>query len=62
MIRDVYDGKVWKKFLNVQGSPFLAGPFLYALMLNVDWFQPYSHTVASIGALYLAIMNLPRHL
>ena len=62
MIRDVYDGKIWKKFLNVEGSPFLAGPFSYALILNIDWFQPYSHTVASVGVVYLAIMNLPRHL
>ena len=28
-------------------------------MLNVDWFQPYKHTQSSVGALYLAIMNLP---
>ena len=30
-------------------------------MLNVDWFQPYSHTVSSVGVIYLSIMNLPRH-
>ena len=31
-------------------------------MTNVDWFQPFTHTQYSIGAMYLAVMNLPRHL
>ena len=31
-------------------------------MLNIDWFQPYIHTASSVGVIYLAIMNLPRHL
>lgn len=57
--RDVYDGKMWKRFLDVGGS-FLHSPFTYALMLNVDWFQPYSHTVWSVGVIYLTIINLPR--
>lgn len=61
-LRDVYDGKIWKRFQHIFGSPFLAAPFSYALMLNIDWFQPYSHTVASVGVIYLAVMNLPRHL
>ena len=29
-------------------------------MLNIDWFQPYKHTAASVGAIYLTVMNLPR--
>ena len=29
-------------------------------MLNIDWFQPYKHTVSSVGAIYLTVMNLPR--
>ena len=29
-------------------------------MLNIDWFQPFSGCVYSVGVLYLAIMNLPR--
>ena len=59
MLRDIYDGKVWKRFQNVFGSPFLAAQFSYALMLNMDWYQPYSHTVSSVGVIYLAVMNLP---
>lgn len=62
ILRDVYDGQMWKSFQNVSGSPFLAAPFSYALVLNIDWFQPYAHTVASVGVIYLAFMNIPRHL
>ena len=46
--------------LNVGGSPFLAAPYTFGLMLNIDWFQPYSHTICSVGVIYLTIMNLPR--
>ena len=41
-------------------QPFLEAPFNLVLMLNIDWFQPYKHTVSSVGAIYLTIMNLPR--
>jgi hypothetical protein len=30
-------------------------------MLNVDWFQPFKYTNYSVGAIYLTILNLPRH-
>ena len=46
--------------MNVAGSPFLAGPYTFGLMMNIDWFQPYDHTVCSVGVIYLAVMNLPR--
>lgn len=59
MLQDIYDGRVWKY---VNGSLFLAAPFTYGLALNIDWFQPYSHTVASVGVIYLTILNLPRHM
>lgn len=29
--------------------------------MDVDWFQPFVHTVYSTGAIYLTIQNLPRH-
>lgn len=60
LYRDIYDGEVWKYFQEVGGVPFLSSPFTLALMLNVDWFQPFSHTVWSVGLVYLTIMNLPR--
>lgn len=59
---DIYDGKIWKEFQNVSGRPFLSSKFNLAFCLNVDWFQPYSHTQSSVGVMYLTILNLPRHL
>ena len=59
---DIYDGKVWSDFLTISGQPFLQCPFNLAVMLNIDWFQPFKHTPYSIGAVYLTIMNLPRNL
>ena len=63
---DVYDGQVWKDFITVEDAPFLGelSPerLNLALQLNVDWFQPFKHTVFSVGAIYVSILNLPRHL
>ena len=58
---DVFDGKVWRDFLFVGGEPLLAGDRTLAMMLNVDWFQPFKLVRYSVGVLYLVIMNLPRH-
>lgn len=63
---DVYDGQVWQEFITVDDTPFLGelSPerLNLALQLNVDWFQPFKHTVFSVGAIYVSILNLPRHL
>ena len=56
VLGDIYDGNIWKEF----SSHFLALPHNYLLTLNVDWFQPFTHSVYSIGAIYLTIQNLPR--
>ena len=48
------DGAIWIEF-----KPLFLTSFSLAVMLNVDWFQPYSHTVSSVGVVYLTIMNLP---
>ena len=45
---------MWKEFQVISGQPFLAIP------LNVDWFQPFKKTTYSLGAMYIAIQNLPR--
>lgn len=50
---------LWAEFQNMAGAPFLSSSHTYALMLNLDWFQPYKLTQSSVGALYLTIMNLP---
>ena len=61
-LEEVYDGQIWKEFQHFKGAPFLALPFAFAYILNIDWFQPFTHTVASIGVVYLTIINLPRYL
>lgn len=34
--------------------------YCYLLTLNVDWFHPFSHSMYSVGAIYLTVQNLPR--
>lgn len=59
-LADIFDGRVWTEWQYVNGKPFLAAPRNYAFMLNVDWFQPFKHSLYSVGALYMVLMNLPR--
>ena len=61
VLSDIYDGKIWKEFLDVDGVPFLSLPYNFALSLNVDWFQPFKHSTYSAGAIYIAIQNIPRN-
>ena len=60
VLQDIYDGSVWKKFMEIESVPFLSTPFNFAFSLNVDWFQPFKHTQHSIGVLYMSVLNLPR--
>ena len=53
-LSDIYDGDVWRDF---QG--FLAQKHSWCMVLNVNWFQPFSHVTDSVGALYLVLLNLP---
>lgn len=57
---DLYGGRIWKDFQYFNGEQFLALSTGIGLTLNIDWFQPFSHTVYSVGVIYLVIMNLPR--
>ena len=57
LLCDAYDGQVWKDFIK---NEFLSEPHNYALALNIDWFQPFTHTQYSVSVIYLVIMNLPR--
>ena len=57
---DVFDGKIWSEFMAVEDRPFLAAPYNFAFMLNIDWFNPFKLSNYSLGAVYLTIMNLPR--
>lgn len=58
--RDIYDGRIWRKFMTFEDRPFLSVPGSLGLMLNFDFFQPFKHSPYSVGVFYLAIMNLPR--
>lgn len=60
VLRDVQDGRIWSEFLSYDGQPFLSEPGNFALMMNMDFFQPYKHVQYSVGAIYLTILNLPR--
>ncbi len=53
VISDVYQ-------YDAEGLPFLAAPNNFLLMLNCDWFQPFTHTQFSVGVLYIATKNVPR--
>ena len=57
---DIYDGEVWKSFLEIDGEEFLSNKYNIALTLNVDWFRPYKHVEYSVGAMYIAILNYPK--
>ena len=59
-LQDIHHGKIWNEFLYYNGSDFLVSPYCYALMLNVDWFQPFEHYTYSAGVIYLVLLNLPR--
>ena len=60
ILADIYDGKVWKAHLNINGKDFLNSRYCIAMLINIDWFQPFKHVQYSVGAIYLAILNLPR--
>ncbi|GET55658.1 uncharacterized protein LOC107327733 [Rhizophagus irregularis DAOM 181602=DAOM 197198] len=59
---DIYDGNVWKTF-SFDGSPFFTSETAttnLGLLVNLDWFQPFTYTQHSTGAIYASICNLPR--
>lgn len=61
ILADVFDGRVWREFLFVEGEPLLGGERSLGFMLNVDWFQPFKLARYSVGVIYLVVMNLPRN-
>ena len=46
--------------MDFNGVPFLSVPYDFALLVDVDWFQPFKHSAYATGAIYIAIQNLPR--
>ena len=60
LMSDVIHGSVWRDFKSVDGTRFMSHERNLALMMNVDWFQPFKHSPYSVGVIYLAVLNLPR--
>lgn len=56
---DVYNGNIWKQF---EADGFFSNPYSYGLMLNVDWFEPYEHSIYAVGVIYMSLLNLPREI
>lgn len=44
VLSDIYDGRMWKNFKDRDGQKFFSGPERLGFILNVDWFQPYTHS------------------
>jgi hypothetical protein len=59
---DIYDGKVWKSFPFDGNAFFMPGTATthLGLLFNLDWFQLFTYTQHSTGAIYASICNLPR--
>ena len=60
ILRDVYNGRMWRQFKNFMGVDFHNQERRLGLMLNLEWFQPFHHSPYSVGVLFVTIMNLPR--
>ena len=60
LLSDVIHGTVWRDFKGPDGSSFMSHQRNIALMMNVDWFQPFKHSPYSVGVIYLALINLRR--
>lgn len=60
ILADIYDGKIWSDFIGDKYNNFLQSSGNLVLSLNFDFFQPFTRTQYTIGALYLVILNLPR--
>ncbi|KAG1437727.1 hypothetical protein G6F56_012965 [Rhizopus delemar] len=59
---DIHDGQLWSEFKDKNGHVFTEQERSLLFTLNVDWFQSSKQSVYSVGAVYLSINNLPRHL
>ncbi|GET63664.1 hypothetical protein GLOIN_2v1763250 [Rhizophagus irregularis DAOM 181602=DAOM 197198] len=59
---DIYDGNVWKTF-SFDGNPFFTSETAttnLGLLINLNWFQLFTYTQHSTGAIYASICNLSR--
>ena len=52
-LHDIYDGRVWKEFVHVNNTPFLAASNHLGLMLNVNWFNLTNTTPLIVLVLFI---------
>lgn len=57
---DVHDGQLWRDFQRYNGEGLLSEPGNIALAMWGDWIQTFTTNMYSLGAVMLAILNLPR--
>lgn len=57
---DIHDGRLWREFQRFGGEPLLEAEGTIAFCMWGDWIQPFVKTMYSLGAIMLAIANLPR--
>lgn len=55
---DIYDGQIWKNFVDHDGAPYFSKPLFLAVMINIDWFQPYKYVQYSVGVIFPTLLNL----
>lgn len=49
---DIYEGQTWLNFLSEIGSGFLQSRYNLCFTINLDWFQPFTHTRKLIMILF----------
>ena len=59
-LMDLYDGTLYKTFLDDHECLFFQDKRNIGLMLNFDFFNPFKNSQYSLGVLYAVIVNLPR--
>ena len=44
-LNDVYDGQVWKDFMDPNGIAVLSLPYNFTISMNIDWFQLFKQHI-----------------
>ena len=62
--RDIWDGNILQQFMVDPGDtrkPLLKCKTNLALLLYLDFFNPFQRAVYSCGALYISVLNIPKN-
>ena len=59
---DIFDGSIWKSFLDCDKESYFNDRRNLGGIINVDWFQPFENSEHSIGVIYMVLLNLPREI